>query len=124
MPETLPHIFCVDDDPLNLELLTAFLEDDFLITCLSDGQQCLDAIKQQTPDIILLDFMMPVLDGKQTCRQLKSSEKTKDIPVIILSGKSFQEDIDSMYDAGADDYLAKPFTVTQLINMINKYLPS
>ena len=121
MTNTIPFILCVDDDQLNLELLEAYLEDDYELLLVTDGQQCLDAVKQRAPDIILLDVMMPVMDGKEACKRLKSSPDTQDIPVIMLTGRSFPGDIEEMRDLGADEVLTKPFDVAQLMAAISKH---
>jgi len=115
-----PYILCVDDEEMNLDLLEAYLED-YEITRASDGQQCIDSVAQRRPDIILLDAMMPIMDGKEACKLLKGSADTRNIPVIMLSGRTLKEDIDRMYEAGVDSYLTKPFTEEQLMELIAEY---
>ncbi len=124
MNKQLPYVLCVDDDQLNLDLLSALLEGKYEINCLTDGQQCLDAVNKRMPDMILLDIMMPVLDGKAVCKQLKGSAETASIPILVLSGRSFQDDIEALYDLGADSYLVKPFSAENLFNEMNKFLSS
>jgi len=115
------YILCVDDDALNIDLLMEYLEDEYEIDSVVDGQQCLDSVAQRAPDLILLDIMMPVMDGKEACVILKASEKTKSIPIIILSGRSYPEDIEEMYDKGANSYLSKPFSAEQLLTTIRAF---
>jgi CheY-like chemotaxis protein len=116
------YILCVDDDPMNLDLLEAFLEDDYEIRSVADGQQCLDEVAQRRPDLILMDIMMPVMGGREACKRLKASEQTNAIPIIILSGRSFPEDIKKIYDKGADSYLSKPFSEEQLLTSVRAFL--
>jgi CheY-like chemotaxis protein len=115
------YILCVDDDALNLDLLTEYLEDEYELSRVVDGKQCLDSVARRTPDLILLDIMMPVMDGKEACVILKGSEQTKSIPIIILSGRSYPEDIKEMYEKGADSYISKPFSAEQILTAVRTF---
>jgi CheY-like chemotaxis protein len=111
----------VDDDALNLDLLTEYLEDEYELSRVVDGKQCLDSVARRTPDLILLDILMPVMDGKEACVILKGSEQTKSIPIIILSGRSYPEDIKEMYEKGADSYISKPFSAEQILTAVRTF---
>jgi len=122
MSEGQPYILCADDDPINLELVDAYLEGLYEVKCVENGQQCLDSVEERMPDLILLDLMMPIMDGKTCCKALKSSPTTKDIPIIILSAKSYEEDKKEMFKMGVNNYLTKPFSEERLIKVIGDCL--
>jgi two-component system alkaline phosphatase synthesis response regulator PhoP len=87
-----------------------------------DGEQALEKVAQQKPDLIVLDIMMPKLDGYETCKALKSRAETKDIPVILLSAKGRNVDQKTGFEVGADDYITKPFSPRKLVDRINAIL--
>ena len=115
------RILACDDDPLILRLLQVNLEiEDYNVLLAHDGQEAFEVAEKEKPDLILLDVMMPRMDGLQACRKLKENETTKDIPVVFLSAKAQQEDIDEGLALGASDYLTKPFEPDQLIAAIER----
>src|SRR5215475_15303489 len=87
-----------------------------------DGEQALAKVAQDKPDLIVLDIMMPKLDGYETCKALKSNPETKDIPVILLSAKGRNVDQKVGFEVGADDYITKPFSPRKLVERINQLL--
>jgi two-component system alkaline phosphatase synthesis response regulator PhoP len=87
-----------------------------------DGEEALRKVKEAKPDLIVLDIMMPKMDGYETCRALKSDDSTRDIPVILLSAKGRNVDMQQGYDVGADDYITKPFSPRKLVDRINAML--
>jgi len=87
-----------------------------------DGQEALDIIDQHTPDLILLDIMMPHVDGYQVCRHIKETEALSHIKVVFLSAKAKEADIQKGYDAGADLYLTKPFATKKLVEQVKQIL--
>lgn len=106
----MARVLIVDDIIDNIQLLKFELEDDeHEVFSLQNGQECLDSIANINPDIVLLDIMMPVLDGMSTLRELKSRTATKDIPVIMISANDVDEQIIEALDMGAHDYVSKPF---------------
>lgn len=86
------------------------------------GEECLVVLEKQRPDLILLDIMLPGIDGIETCRRIKSENRTKTIPVIMLSAKSQQKDIIIGLEGGADDYITKPFSLQELFLRIQATL--
>lgn len=87
-----------------------------------DGKEALEKVKQMKPDLILLDIMMPHLNGYQVCQKLKADHETKNIPVIMLSAKTQKVDQLSGKEAGANGYISKPFEFSELIDVINTSL--
>jgi DNA-binding response OmpR family regulator len=92
------------------------------VTTALDGEQALERVAESKPDLIVLDIMMPKLDGYETCKVLKSREDTKDIPVILLSAKGRNVDQKTGFEVGADDYITKPFSPRKLVERINAIL--
>ena len=115
-------ILCADDEPFNLEIVEVYLEELYQVDTVENGQACIEYLKSNTPDLIILDHLMPELDGLEVCNIIKSDENLKSIPVVIASGNSSQSDIDNAKSAGADDYLSKPFDEDDLIEIIKKYI--
>ncbi|MCU7797678.1 MAG: response regulator [Candidatus Thiodiazotropha sp. (ex Semelilucina semeliformis)] len=121
---SLQHILVVDDQPANLNSLEQILGTTYQVSKGENGQVCLDLTKQLTPDLILLDVDMPVLDGLSVCRKLKSDPTTSMIPIIFVSALSRLEERLAGYRAGADDYVAKPYNVDELLAKIRIALNS
>ncbi len=118
-----PLILIVDDIPKNLQVLSNILNTEgYQISFASDGKQALSVIETTTPDLILLDIMMPEMDGYEVCKQLKKNEKTKEIPIIFLTGKADSDDIVSGLKLGAVDYITKPFNSAELLTRISTHL--
>ena len=116
-----PIVFIVDDVPKNLQVLGNTLRNrDYNISVATSGEQALSMMDKILPDLILLDVVMPGIDGFQVCKKLKTSEKTKDIPIIFLTAKTQTEDIVKGFELGAVDYVTKPFNKEELLAMAHK----
>jgi len=116
-------ILIVDDNPENLKVLGNFLvEQGFNIRIARDGQQALESVAAEPPEVILLDIHMPVLDGYETCRRLKESEDSRDIPVIFLSalGETFNKV--RAFELGGADYISKPFELEEVRMRVGVHL--
>lgn len=103
-----PRLLLVDDEPTNLHVLRQILGEDYRLQFATDGHKALQLAQQQRPDLILLDIMMPQLNGYDVCRQLKADPKTECIPVIFVSALSEMGDEADGFEAGAVDYIIKP----------------
>jgi len=122
-PEEKHTVLAVDDDPDNLQLINALLRDEFRVRLASDGAQALRAAGQiPKPDAILLDIMMPGLDGYEVCRRLKADPATKDIPVILLTAKVQVEDAQLGFDAGCADYITKPIIAPLILARVRTHV--
>ena len=117
------RILVVDDEIYIVHILDFSLgmEGYEVITAL-DGEQALEKLKTDKPDLIVLDIMMPKLDGYEVCKAIKSSPETRHIPVILLSAKGRNVDQKLGFDVGADDYITKPFSPRKLVERINQLL--
>ncbi|MEO5988518.1 MAG: response regulator [Candidatus Eisenbacteria bacterium] len=116
-------ILVVDDEIYIVHILDFSLgmEGYEVLTAL-DGEQALEKARAEHPDLIVLDIMMPKLDGYETCKMLKADDRTKDIPVILLSAKGRNVDQKVGFEVGADDYITKPFSPRRLVERINAIL--
>jgi DNA-binding response OmpR family regulator len=116
-------ILVVDDEIYIVHILDFSLgmEGYEVLTAL-DGEQAVDKARSEHPDLIVLDIMMPKLDGYETCKILKAGEDTKSIPVILLSAKGRNVDQKIGFEVGADDYITKPFSPRKLVERINTLL--
>ncbi|HSK29737.1 MAG TPA: response regulator [Candidatus Limnocylindria bacterium] len=116
-------ILIVDDEPFNLDVLEQELADyDYAIERAGDGVEALEKTESFNPDLILLDYMMPRMNGLEVVRRLRENEKQKSIPVILLTAKATQEDKVAGLDAGADDYVTKPFDSFELLARVRAML--
>ena len=107
---------------MNIELLKAYLEDDYSIVSATNGRDALDLVPAEKPDVILLDVMMPDLNGYQVCDTLKSDPETQFIPVIMVTALSGRDDWISGIQAGADEFLTKPVNKMELLTRITSLL--
>ncbi len=116
-------IMVVDDSPDLVEIVRITLESKgFAVRCAYDGTQVFDFLKKQKPDLVILDIMMPLMDGFEVLTRLKCNPATASIPVILLTVKGQPEDVIKGYERGADYYITKPFTKGQLMTGINRLL--
>jgi class 3 adenylate cyclase len=116
-------VLIVDDEPFNLDVLEQELaEQDYLIERANDGMEALDKVEEFRPDVILLDYMMPRMNGIEAVERLRQNEGHKTIPVILLTAKGSQEDKSRGLDAGADDYVVKPFEPVELFARVRSMI--
>jgi DNA-binding response OmpR family regulator len=116
-------VLLVDDDPVILKLLQVNFEmEGYVVSCANDGEEGLAKARAERPDIVLLDIMMPKMDGLEVTKALKGDDDTKGIPIILLSAKAQASDIQIGKDMGADDYLTKPFDPLELLERVHELL--
>ncbi len=115
-------ILIVDDFAKNLQVLGNILEGHYRTAAAKNARKALDFLEKHRPDLILLDIMMPEMDGYQLCETLKQSFDTKDIPVIFLTAKTETDDVVRGFKAGAVDYVSKPFKKEELLARIETHL--
>src|ERR1051325_5615010 len=121
--DTQKTIMVVDDNPDIITIVKTILEGKgYGVLSASSGPELLNMLKTQKPDLIILDIMMPEMDGLEVLTRLKGMSDTTSIPIILLTAKVQYEDVLGGYKLGADYYITKPFTSTQLVNGINLLL--
>ncbi|WP_455757593.1 response regulator [Sulfurimonas sp.] len=114
-------VLIVDDVKENVDLLVEILQDHDLVTAL-DGKTALEVVENEDIDLILLDIMMPILDGFEVCKTLKQNSKTSHIPIIFLSAKNEPLDVQEGFKLGAVDYITKPFNPNELLSRVSTHL--
>ena len=117
------RILLVDDEPDIIETISFMLQSrNYLVSVASGGQEGINKAKTEHPDLLLLDIMMPDVNGYDVCMKLKSDEDTKDIPIIMLTAKGESEAVLKSHSIGADDYVVKPFSLPTLLSKLKKFL--
>lgn len=117
------NVLVVEDDRALAGVLEYNLKSEgFNVTCAMDGQDALNQARAKTPDLVLLDVMIPVIDGIQVCRQLRSESATRNTPIIMLTAKGEETDQVVGFSVGADDYVTKPFSVRVLLERVKALL--
>lgn len=118
-----PHILVVDDHIPNIDVLRSFLErEGYRVLPASSGPEALARVQQDKPDLILLDVLMPDMDGFTVCRMLKSAEETRSIPIILVTALQDPEHVVRGLEAGADDFVSKPFIAAELLARVRAHL--
>ena len=116
-------ILVVDDEEVTTELAKKFLEKHgFIVSCAYDGEEALKLAHSENPDLILLDVMLPRIDGFEVCKRLKKEEQFKKIPILMFTAKGLSRDIEKGQEVGADEYIIKPFSGKALVATIRKHL--
>jgi len=122
-PESKPRILIVDDDPVIVRLLQInFRLVGYDVDTAFRGEEALERIHEDLPDAIVLDVMMPGIDGWEVCRQLKASPTLRHVPVVVLSARTQDEDRDRGYALGVEEYVTKPFDPADLVEIVRRAL--
>ena len=108
-------ILIVDDTDTNIHVLMELLDDKYDILASLNGYDALEIINEEHIDLILLDIMMPLIDGYEVCKKLKENPKTKDIPIIFITAKTDEDSIAKAYEVGGVDYITKPFKAREVL---------
>ena len=117
------HIFVVEDEEDILELLRYHLaREGYTVTTAINGEDALAAIPRDMPDLVLLDLMLPGIDGLEVCRSLKKETKTAAIPIVMVTAKGEESDVVAGLELGADDYIAKPFSINVVLARVRTVL--
>ncbi|WP_296430594.1 phosphate regulon transcriptional regulator PhoB [Yoonia sp.] len=118
-----PHVLIVEDEAAQREVLAYNLEaEGFRITRAENGEEALLCVAEDAPDVMVLDWMMPNLSGIEVCRQMKTRTETRGIPIIMLSARSEEVDKVRGLETGADDYVVKPYSVSELMARVRAQL--
>jgi len=116
-------IVLAEDEPQIARLVEFKLKKEgYQVICKGNGEEALAAIKTEEPDLILLDVMMPVMDGYEVLRRVKEDENLKNIPVVMLTARAQERDVVKGIDMGADDYITKPFHPAELLARVKRIL--
>ena len=114
-------VLVVDDEPHILRSLATYLEmENFDVTTASSGFEALEKVGESIPDLVVLDVMMPGMDGFEVLDKIRAGEQTSEIPVIMLTAKDQSDDVMTGYEKGATSYLVKPFILDELVDTIHQ----
>lgn len=117
-------ILVVDDDEIMRNAMKRILDDEgFQVLMAEDGIELSKILETTKLELVLLDVNLPWVDGYELCRIIKGNTSLKGVPLVLVSGRKKQEDIEAGFQAGCDDYLTKPFDVSQMLGAIRKHLP-
>jgi class 3 adenylate cyclase len=116
------RVLLVDDTKANIDVLVETLRNDYKLSIATDGERALRSVEKALPDIILLDIMMPGIDGYEVCRRLKASTQTREIPIIFLSALNEVKDKTTGFEVGAADYVTKPFEAAEVKARVHAHL--
>lgn len=123
MRSNRPHVLVVEDEPAQREVLYYNLEaEGFRVTTAGNGEDGLMMVQEDPPDVMVLDWMLPSVSGIEVCRQLKARPDTRDIPIIMLTARSEEVDKVRGLETGADDYVVKPYSVSELLARVRTQL--
>jgi CheY-like chemotaxis protein len=115
------RVLVADDDPVILRLIQVNLElEGYQVLTANNGEEAVETATAEHPDLVILDIMMPRMDGYQACEQLKADAATRNIPIVFLSAKAQQADIEKGKSYGVQEYLTKPFDPTELLDVVDR----
>lgn len=115
-------ILIADDEPNIRSLVSRMLGKDYIVIEATNGEEAIDIAKRQEPDLILMDLMMPKMDGYAACSSIKTDQATKGIPVVMLTGVTHELNKSFAREMGADGYLSKPFNTDELLRQVKQIL--
>jgi two-component system, OmpR family, phosphate regulon response regulator PhoB len=120
---TKPHILVIEDETALVEMLRYNLEKEgFKVSAATDGEEALTAVDEHRPDLLILDWMLPLVSGLEICRQLRRKPDTRELPIIMLTARGEEADRVRGLEVGADDYVAKPFSPSELVARVRAVL--
>lgn len=123
MSAAQPQVLLVEDEPAQREVLAYNLEaEGFAVRRAENGEEAMLLVAEQAPDLVILDWMMPLMSGIEVCRQMKSRDDTRSIPIIMLSARSEEVDAVRGLETGADDYVVKPYALRELMARVRNQL--
>ncbi len=123
MPATKPQVLLVEDEPAQREVLAYNLEaEGYAVRRAENGEEAMLMVAEAKPDLMIVDWMMPLMSGIEVCRQIKTQDGTRDIPVIMLSARSEEVDAVRGLETGADDYVVKPYSLKELMARVRTQL--
>lgn len=116
-------LLVIEDDQVLAGLLQLMMErEGFIVASALDGAEGLKKAKEESPDLVILDIMMPGMDGYEVCRHLRADPQTAHLPILMLTARERPRDRNAGFEAGADDYLTKPFVLSELVSRIKSLL--
>ncbi len=118
------RVMLIDDSSTNIKILRKILKDDYTLEVAQNGKEALEKFNAFKPDLILLDIIMPEVSGYDVCKEIRSIEKFRSVKIIMVSAKNRADDRIMAYEAGADDYITKPFNKEELKAKVRVFMRS
>ena len=115
-------ILIVEDNEVNLDIFQEIFEENYELKMVTNGLQALEVIEEFMPRLVLLDVMLPTIDGYEVCEKIRSNEKLKDVIIIMVSARAMESERKKGLEVGANEYITKPFEEEVLIEMVNSYI--
>ncbi len=115
-------VLIVDDAETNIDILLDILGEEYDVAVAMDGESALEAIEEEQPNLILLDIMMPGMDGYKVCKRIKDNSATAHIPVVFLTALTGVEEKKKGFEMGAVDYITKPFEASEILSKVKQHL--
>ena len=123
MKSDLPRILLVEDEPAQRDILSYNLRaEGYQVECAASGDEAIEFLMDDTPDLIVLDWMLPGVSGIEICRRVRVNPKTRDVPIVMLTARGDEQDRVRGLDTGADDFVVKPYSVKELVARIRRHL--
>lgn len=119
--EERKKILIVDDDPMMLRVIRSYLKDIYKVYCLRSGEEAMKFFAQQTPDLVLLDYIMPGMDGPEVLRRMREDETTKDVPVFFMTAVTDRDRVLECMEMNPQEYLVKPVTSSKLLKKLSDF---
>lgn len=119
--EVRKKILIVDDDPMILRVIRSYLKDIYKVYCLKSGEEAMKFFSQQVPDLVLLDYMMPGMDGSEVFRKMRENEATKDVPVFFMTAVTDRDRVLECMEMNPQEYLVKPVTSSKLLKKLSDF---
>lgn len=119
--EVRKKILIVDDDPMILRVIRSYLKDIYKVYCLKSGEEAMEFFSQQVPDLVLLDYMMPGMDGPEVFRKMRENEATKDVPVFFMTAVTDRDRVLECMEMNPQEYLVKPVTSSKLLKKLSDF---
>lgn len=119
--EVRKKILIVDDDPMILRVIRSYLKDIYKVYCLKSGEEAMKFFLQQVPDLVLLDYMMPGMDGPEVFRKMRENEATKDVPVFFMTAVTDRDRVLECMEMNPQEYLVKPVTSSKLLKKLSDF---
>ena len=111
----------VDDDPMTLQVIRSYLKETYKVYCLKSGEEALKFLSKQTPDVMLLDYMMPGMDGPTILRKMRQTEETKDIPVFFMTAVTDRDRVLECMELKPEEYLIKPVSSAKIQKKLSEF---
>lgn len=118
----MKYILIAEDDRLNQEILKELLDDSYEIALVDDGEACIESVHKRKPDLLLLDYGMPIINGLEVCRMLREADSYREMPIIMVTGHATDDARNECLETGATEFVSKPFDLFAFKKIVDDML--